>query len=115
MPSEFIPWVVLSMALIIILGILFIGIARGISGSIGGVLAMTRVETTMVAVLHTSGDEYYVEVVWTWAPTPIKPLYSPMARPYHHQPRTNAVSAQFQRPIGTASILLILQVRPLVY
>ncbi|GAB6946096.1 hypothetical protein JCM16161A_02260 [Vulcanisaeta sp. JCM 16161] len=74
MPSEFIPWVVLSMALIIILGILFIGIARGISGSIGGVLAMTRVETTMVAVLHTSGDEYYVEVVWTWAPTPIKAI-----------------------------------------
>ncbi|WP_054857669.1 hypothetical protein [Vulcanisaeta sp. JCM 16159] len=115
MPSEFIPWVVLSMALIIILGILFIGITRGISGSIAGIMAMTRAETTMVAVLHTSGDEYYVEVVWTWAPKPIKPLPSPMAKPYHHQTPTNAGLAMYQHPIGTVSILSTRQARQLVY
>ncbi|WP_243681685.1 hypothetical protein [Vulcanisaeta souniana] len=73
MASEFIPWVVISITLIVVLGILFIGLARGISGSlVGGVLSMTRTETTMVAILHTQGNEYYVEVVWTFAPTPIK-------------------------------------------
>ncbi|GGI86024.1 hypothetical protein [Vulcanisaeta souniana] len=72
MASEFIPWVVISITLIVVLGILFIGLARGISGSLVGVLSMTRTETTMVAILHTQGNEYYVEVVWTFAPTPIK-------------------------------------------
>ena len=62
-----------SMILIALLAVTFVAVYHSIGGLIAASLKTLWREETMMAVLHTTGDTYYVEVVWVGPP--ITPKY----------------------------------------
>ena len=61
-----------SIIVIALLAVTFAAVYHSIGGIVAASMRTLWRETTMMAVLHTSGNTYYVEVVWVGPPIPPK-------------------------------------------
>ena len=64
--------VLVSLIIIVLLAVTFTAVYHSIGGIVAANTKVLWRETTMMAVLNTGGDTYYVEVVWTGPPIPPK-------------------------------------------